>query len=143
MFTVLLSLLSFSLCSVSAQEACPLQYSCNNTNFNESLVEKYCKSHDSVMSGRCCILNETVIGLDLRYCGVKTLNISQHVFEQVEILDLRENDYEKLTSDELIYLLKLNYLILWRTRQCKMSSLRSRNCKMHLLSWSLWLQMLK
>ncbi|GBM30970.1 All-trans retinoic acid-induced differentiation factor [Araneus ventricosus] len=112
MFIVLLSLLSFSLLSVSAQEECPIQYSCNNTNFNESLVEKYCKSHDSLMSGRCCILNETVIGLDLRYCNIKTLNISQHVFEQVEILDLRENDYEKLTSDELINLLNLNYLYL-------------------------------
>ncbi|GFT72090.1 hypothetical protein NPIL_281961 [Nephila pilipes] len=104
--------LSLSIYSASAQNDCPVQYTCNNTMFNESEVENYCKEHDSLMNGRCCISNTTIIGVDLRFCGVTQLNITQPVFSQVEILDLRDNEYEKLTPEELVNLLELNYLYL-------------------------------
>ncbi|GFQ67680.1 hypothetical protein TNCT_155821 [Trichonephila clavata] len=108
----LILFLSLSVFCVSAQNDCPVQYTCNNTILHESEVENYCKEHDSQMNGRCCINNQTIIGIDLRFCEITQLNISQPVFSEVEILDLRDNEYEKLTPEELVNFLKLNYLYL-------------------------------
>ncbi|GIY91934.1 all-trans retinoic acid-induced differentiation factor [Caerostris extrusa] len=102
MFIVLLTLLPLFIPSASAQEDCPINYGCNNTNIPNSEVEVYCGKHDTNMTGRCCIFKNTIIGLDLRYCDVKILNISQPAFSQIEILDLRDNEYEKVTTHEYL-----------------------------------------
>ncbi|XP_015916721.1 all-trans retinoic acid-induced differentiation factor [Parasteatoda tepidariorum] len=114
----MLFLISFTLIlclsKTFALEDCPVYFHCNNTLITEdSKVNSYCQSvYDKNVTGRCCNVNDTIIGLDLRYCDIKILNISHAVFSEIEILDLRENDYDKFTADELLGLLKLNDLYL-------------------------------
>ncbi|KAG8187400.1 hypothetical protein JTE90_016944 [Oedothorax gibbosus] len=98
---------------------CPNPLSCNVPLPMNSEVEEFCTDRLGFMiKNRCCSDINTLIGLDLRHCGITKLNITYPVFSDLEILDLRENNFEKFSSSDLTGLLNLVELYLPKHLPC-------------------------
>lgn len=114
----------FTLCVIilgkadaTQEELCPINF-CNHT-VSGGEVETFCKRNETrEMNGRCCIYGDTIIGLDLRSCGLNKLNITSKKLINITILDLQENDIAEVTKDELIGFLELNSLYLPQNIPC-------------------------
>lgn len=106
----------FSICLLyftksHAEEICPIKF-CNGTYHHSSVVEDFCREKEGHMNESCCIVNETVIGLDFRSCEIELLNITGFKFTDLLIMDLTDNELQKLTTEDLNGLVHLDQLYL-------------------------------
>lgn len=111
MINIILSILYFSAVEAFVETKCPVTF-CSGIYPSEGFVETFCKKNEGKMDERCCISNNTIIGLDFRSCDIERLNITSYTFTDVSMMDLRNNTLENITTDDLKGLTDLNVLYL-------------------------------